>query len=72
MDCRTILWVCDCGPKGEIEGMFDDEGTLLGVWSSDDANWRIEYFRGFMEKLGIEVINRSASKALVNKLRKQF
>lgn len=40
---------------GEVEGMFDEDGNLLDLWSSNDATWRNEYFSGFMKKLGIEV-----------------
>lgn len=40
----------------EIEGMFDEKGNLLGTWTLNDANWRDEYFGGFMEALGIHVV----------------
>lgn len=41
---------------GEVEGMFDEKGKLLDCWSCRDANWRNEYFNGFMEKLGVQVL----------------
>lgn len=44
---------------GEIEGMFDSEGNLLGAWSCNDATWRGEYFGGFIQKLGFKVVSSS-------------
>jgi hypothetical protein len=40
---------------GEVEGMFSEDGALLGMWASNDATWRDEYFREFMRAIGIEV-----------------
>lgn len=40
---------------GENEGVFDETGKLIDCWSCNDANWRDEYFNGFMEKLGIKM-----------------
>jgi hypothetical protein len=40
---------------GEVEGMFGEDGNILGMWASNDANWRNEYFREFMRALGIQV-----------------
>ena len=40
---------------GEVEGAFDEDGTLLGLWAANDGNWRREYFNGFMKKIGIDV-----------------
>lgn len=44
---------------GESEGMFlvnsETSIRLLGCWASNDANWRGEYFDGFMQELGFEV-----------------
>lgn len=40
---------------GEMQGMFDDTGKMLGSWSCNDANWRGEYMEGFLNKLGIIV-----------------
>jgi hypothetical protein len=39
----------------EIEGMFSVEGELLDCWALNDAQWRHEYFNGFMSKLGYRV-----------------
>jgi len=47
---------------GEIEGMFDESGNLLGAWSLNDAHWRGEYMNGFMKKLGIDVVKAPASR----------
>ena len=55
---------------GEVEGMFDAKGVLLGWWSLNDANWRHEYFEGFMSELGLEVIEASNDRKLVSKLRR--
>ncbi len=40
----------------EWEGMFDEKGKLLDYWSCSDANWKSEYFDGFMTKLGIQIL----------------
>lgn len=40
------------GDHGEIEGMFNEGGEILGCWSRNDGNWRSEYFDGFIESLG--------------------
>lgn len=40
---------------GEVEGMFDENGELLGIWSCNDASWRNEYFSPFMKRLGITI-----------------
>jgi hypothetical protein len=57
---------------GEVQGMFDMEGNLLGAWSDNDASWRNEYFSPFLEKLGIIVEEGDASKADIKKIRKWF
>lgn len=49
------IWHVSSEEEGEIEGMFTEEGDLLGMWCSNDACWRNEYFSDFMEELGIEV-----------------
>jgi len=56
---------------GEVEGMFRDDGTLLGCWSLNDAHWRSEYFNHFMKKLGIK-IESSEDHLLIEKLMKEF
>jgi hypothetical protein len=38
-----------------IEGVFHQDGRLLGYWSPNDANWR-SYFNLFMKELGFEMI----------------
>lgn len=40
---------------GEVEGMFLPDGTMLGCWCDNDANWRHEYFNGFMLMLDIVI-----------------
>lgn len=42
--------------QGEAQGMFSEEGELLGTWAFNDGNWRTEYFDGFAEKMGFEVL----------------
>ena len=69
---KTIYHVYDEGPQGEIEGMFDEHGELLGCWSNNDATWRDEYFKTFMGKLGIEVKDGGKNKNWVKKLRRAF
>jgi hypothetical protein len=68
---RTITHVYDCGPQGEIEGMFDEYGKLLGTWCSNDATWRDEYFADFMDALDITVVE-GGDRMLVRKLRKAW
>ena len=38
-----------------IEGIFDQDGTLLDFWSPNDACFREEYFGPFLKKLGFNV-----------------
>lgn len=51
---------------GEVEGMFDADGTMLGMWCSNDATWRNEYFEDFMRRLGHDM--RPAPKWMVDNL----
>lgn len=37
------------------EGMFNEDGELLGYWHENDACWRGEYFNPVLKKLGITV-----------------
>jgi len=56
---------------GEAEGMFDEEGTLLGTWACNDGDWRPEYFNEFMGKLGYNV-EVSEDEVLIKKLIKRW
>lgn len=50
----TVIYYYNyCGDLGEVEGIFDEHGILIDSWWSNDANWRNEYFSGFLAKLGI-------------------
>jgi hypothetical protein len=49
------IWHVSSEDEGEIEGIFDENGELLGMWCCNDAHWRNEYFSPFMKGLGIEV-----------------
>lgn len=40
-----------------IEGVFNEKGELLDAWSPNDANWRNEYFNGFMAALGFDCVD---------------
>lgn len=51
---RTLYFVYT-EQVGEVEGIFDQDGTLLDFWSCNDACWRNEYFSPFMAKLGYTV-----------------
>lgn len=53
---------------GEVEGMINDKGEVIGYWWSNDASWRNEYFGPFMQKLGITVV--TPEKKLYVKLQK--
>lgn len=67
---KTIyhVYICD-DDVGEVEGMFDTDGKLLGTWSNNDGNWRGEYFDPFMKELGIEVKDGSRNRKLIKALR---
>lgn len=54
---------------GEVEGMFNAKGELLGWWSTNDACWRNEYFSPFMLTQGLKV-KSSLDRHLINILRK--
>lgn len=65
---KTIYIHCYNGNEDEInevEGMFDDKGILLDFWYCNDAEWRSEYFGGFMNKLGFLI------KSMPKKMHKQ-
>ena len=51
-----FLSICD-DDVGEVEGMFDANGDVLGTWCNNDARWRGEYFEPFLEALGIRVLD---------------
>jgi hypothetical protein len=52
----TIYYSSICSDAaGEVEGMFSEDGVLFGMWASNDANWRNEYFSGFMKAIGVVV-----------------
>ena len=60
---------------GECQGMFDESEVYLDGWFCDDANWRNEYFSGFMEKLGLNVVTVNSGaqyKRLEKKLLKEL
>lgn len=37
---------------GEVEGVFDENESLLGWWSANDASISSEYHEGLFNKLG--------------------
>lgn len=39
----------------EVQGAFDEEGSLLGFWWNNDADYRVEYLAPFMRRLGFDV-----------------
>ncbi len=49
---KKIIHLVTTERIGEVQGFFDDDGKLLGLWTCNDANWRNEYFSPFMEELG--------------------
>lgn len=54
---KTLYFISLCDDDvGEVEGMFDADGTILGTWACNDGQWRGEYFDGFLMKLGFEVL----------------
>lgn len=57
----------------EVEGMFDEDGNALGMWSCSDARWEGEYFDGFLEALGIKVeYDMTGRSTKFKKLRKKL
>jgi hypothetical protein len=66
-----FVYACDEDGSGEVEGMFSEDGTLLGSWACNDGQWRSEYFNHFMNKLGINV-EASDDELLAEKLLKEY
>lgn len=58
---KTLYLISD-ESCGEIEGIFDTKGKLLGGWDRIDAVWREENFAGLMAKLGYSVKYREDPK----------
>lgn len=54
---------------GEYQGVFNDQRELIGSWSMNDADWRIEYFQYMMATLGY-VIENSEDEELIEQLNK--
>lgn len=54
---------------GEYQGVFNEQRELIGSWSMNDANFRIEYFHLLMVNLGY-VIEDSEDDELIEKLDK--
>lgn len=50
-----ILYSVEDDDLGEAQGMFLEDGTLLGAWLRDDADWRSEYLDPFMQKLDFKI-----------------
>lgn len=46
--------LCD-DEVGEVEGFFDESGSLLASWCLNDANWRGEYQNSLLNSLGYNV-----------------
>jgi hypothetical protein len=69
---KPIIHIFD--EQNEIEGMFDLDGNCLGAWCLNDANWRNEYFNGFIEALGYEITasNEDDYEIFLAKLRAEF
>lgn len=67
-----VVYACDSkGDLGEIEGVYDvDKEEWLDFWFCNDANWRGEYFNGFLRTLGIDVAQ--PDKKLFPKLQKEL
>lgn len=58
----TTVYIVSTDKWGEIQGAFDEDGHLLGYWYDNDACFRTEYFRDFLGKVGIEVLDNHDSK----------
>lgn len=58
---------------GEIEGVFNHERELLSYWSSNDADFREEYYSELFEKLGysLDCVPGPVYEELQNRLWKQ-
>jgi hypothetical protein len=61
---RQIINVNLCDDLGEYGGMFEKvsskEYVLIDIWSSNDANWRGEYFSGILSHFDIEEVTPTA------------
>ena len=54
---KKLVFVSVCDDEvGEVEGMFQEDGTLIDMWANNDATWRSEYFSGILEYLGAEEV----------------
>ena len=40
-----------------IECVFDEGGQIIAAWSPNDANWRNEYFSGFLSHFGLDIVD---------------
>ena len=72
-----IVHVVSVEDPWEAEGAFLPDGTCLGWWSCNDANWRDEYFNGWLEEVGVKVVecyntSKPLYKKLQNVLRKEI
>jgi hypothetical protein len=67
----TKIYVIYFGNYCEFDAVFDEKLNYIGGWDCNDATWRNEYFRGFMKKLGIEVLTTLPSKANAEELEKK-
>ena len=74
MKTRTIYIVSEFEHDElyEAQAVFDEKGRLLGAWFCNDANWRSEYFDGFMAELGIVVDYRAATDEDTNLVAEHF
>lgn len=63
-----ILRVVFTEQIGEVEGIFDEDGNMLGTWDCNDVQFREEYYNPFLKKLGFKVVRKNDDKFLVKKL----
>ena len=59
---KTIYIISAENDFGEAEGVFEENGTFVDMWASNDGDWRHEYFNPFMLALGIKVLNKAPKK----------
>lgn len=70
----TILKIGSvCGDDiGEVNVFMDENDTVIGVNSLNDANWRHEYFDYIFASIGVEIVESDLNKDEIVKKAKDF
>ena len=70
----TILKIGSvCGDDiGEVDVFMDENDTVIGVNSLNDANWRHEYFNHIFASIGVEIVESDLNKNDIIKKAQDF